>query len=95
MTQSAPLPPFLTDDELAQICEPLKMPAAQIRYLKSLGLIVNRKPNGKPLVARGEFERVLVGRAPETALNAVAAQGDIAALQQLFAKRRVKPSTKS
>jgi hypothetical protein len=76
--------PFLSDDEIAQICEPLIAPSAQRRYLERLGLIVNRKPNGKPLVARGEFERVLVGRAPEAAQNAGAGQGDTAALFRLF-----------
>ena len=76
--------PFLSDDEIAQICDPLISPAAQRRYLARLGLIVNRKPNGKPLVARAEFERVLVGRAPEEAQNAGAGQGDTAALFQLF-----------
>jgi hypothetical protein len=62
-------PPFLTDAEITEICAPLVVPAYQVKYLKRLGLIVNRRPNGKPLVARGEFERVLVGRAPEPAQN--------------------------
>lgn len=57
--------PYLTDTEIAEICEPLVAPAAQRRYLARLGLVVMAKPNGKPLVARGEFERVLIGRAPE------------------------------
>jgi len=76
--------PFLSDDEIAQICEPLVAPSAQRRYLERLGLVVNRKPNGKPLVARAEFDRVLVGRAPEQAQNPGAGQGDTAALFQLF-----------
>lgn len=45
-------PPYLTDDEIAEICAPLKMPSAQRRHLERLGLIVKAKPNGKPLVAR-------------------------------------------
>jgi hypothetical protein len=57
--------PYLTDTEIAEICEPLIAPSAQRRYLVKLGLLVKRKPNGKPLVARAEFDRVLVGRAPE------------------------------
>ena len=72
--------PFLSDDEITQICEPLVAPAAQRRYLERLGLIVNRKPNGKPLVARGEFERVLVGRATEPAQNAGGGEPNRAAL---------------
>ena len=51
--------PFLSDAEIAGICEPLQMPAAQCRYLRRLGLTVHTKPNGRPLVARSEFERVL------------------------------------
>lgn len=76
--------PFLSDDEVREICAPLKVPAYQVKFLQRLGLIVNRKPNGKPLVARGEFERVLVGRAPEAAQNVGAGQPDRAALFKLF-----------
>lgn len=78
------LPPYLTDDEIAKICEPLVAPAAQRRYLARLGLVVNRKPNGKPLVARAEFDRVLVGRAPEVAQNGAPGQPDRAALLELI-----------
>lgn len=60
MTNATPsLPPYLTDEEIAGICDPLVMPAAQRRYLARLGLLVQAKPNGRPLVARSEFERVL------------------------------------
>jgi hypothetical protein len=54
--------PHLSDAEIADICDPLVSAAAQRRYLASLGLVVRSKPNGRPLVARAEFERVLVGR---------------------------------
>lgn len=53
--------PYLSDDEIAEICRPLKMPAAQRRHLARLGLLVKSKPNGQPLVARAEFERVMTG----------------------------------
>lgn len=77
--------PYLTDTEIAEICEPLVAPSAQHRFLKKLGLIVNRKPNGKPLVARGEFERVLVGRAAEPAQNvSPGRQPNMGALIQMF-----------
>ncbi|WP_046111782.1 hypothetical protein [Aquincola tertiaricarbonis] len=77
--------PYLTDDEIADICAPLVMPAAQRRYLAGLGLIVNKKPNGRPLVARGEFERVLIGRQPEAAAqNAAGGQPNRAGLLKLF-----------
>jgi hypothetical protein len=57
--------PHLSDAEIADICDPLVSAAAQRRYLASLGLVVRSKPNGRPLVARAEFERVLVGRAAD------------------------------
>jgi len=76
--------PYLTDTEIAEICEPLVAPAAQRRYLAKLGLIVQRKPNGKPLVARAEFDRVLVGRAPEVAQNGTPGQPDRAALLEVI-----------
>lgn len=76
--------PFLSDDEIAQICEPLIAPAAQRRFLARLGLVVNRKPNGKPLVARAEFDRVLVGRAPEAPAQNGRSRPNEAALLQLI-----------
>jgi Domain of unknown function (DUF4224) len=51
--------PFLSDAEVIDTCAPLVMPGAQCKYLASLGLLVKRKPNGRPLVARSEVERVL------------------------------------
>lgn len=76
--------PYLTDAEIAEICAPLVMPAAQLRYLKRLGLVVNAKPNGRPLVARGEFNRVLIGRQPEQPQNAGSSQPNRAALLSLI-----------
>lgn len=58
--------PYLSDEEIAEICRPLKMPAAQRRHLARLGLLVKEKANGHPLVARSEFERVMTGAAPTT-----------------------------
>lgn len=52
-------PPFLTDAEVAEICAPLTNGAAQVRYLQRIGLAVQRKPNGRPLLMRSELERVL------------------------------------
>lgn len=52
-------PPYLTDDEIAAICMPLVNGAARYRYLTKLGMHAGRKPNGQPLVARSEFERVM------------------------------------
>lgn len=76
--------PFLSDAEIAEICAPLSVPGYQVKFLERLGLIVKRKPNGRPLVARGEFERVLIGRQPEAAQNASSGQPDRAALLQVI-----------
>lgn len=61
--------PDLTDDEIDGICEGLTQKAAKVRYLRSLGLVVTRKPNGKPLVNRRHYDEVR-GRAPAPALGA-------------------------
>lgn len=68
MPDSELLSPDLTDREIARICEPLTQAAAQVRYLKSLGLVVARKPNGRPLVNRKHYDDVRgspVGRTSE------------------------------
>jgi hypothetical protein len=51
------LPPYLTDAELAEICRPRTQGAAQIRYLRALGLKVERRADGTPLVWRHDVER--------------------------------------
>lgn len=51
--------PWLSDLELSGLCDGLVAPSAQIRYLQRLGLLVQRKPNGRPLLLRSELERVL------------------------------------
>lgn len=67
--------PFLSDAEILELCAPLVQPSAQVRYLKGLGLFVKRRPDGRPLLAVSEFERVLgAGRlgctaAPNNGLN--------------------------
>ncbi len=55
--------PDLTDAEIDEICAGLSQNAAKCRYLRSLGLRVERRPNGRPLVARSEWERRLVSQA--------------------------------
>lgn len=52
-------PPWLTKDEIDDLCQPLTQAAAQIRFLRSLGLTVKTKPNGTPLVIRSHFEQVM------------------------------------
>ncbi|UJW83157.1 DUF4224 domain-containing protein [Hydrogenophaga sp. SL48] len=52
--------PDLSDEEVDAICSGLTQNLAKCRYLRSLGLRVERRPNGRPLVARTEWERRLV-----------------------------------
>ena len=47
----------LSDAEIDAICAPLRQGAAQVRYLRTLGVPVQRKPNGRPLVRRCDWER--------------------------------------
>lgn len=53
---------FLSDAEISELCAPLAQAAAQIRYLRGLGLNVTVKPNGRPAVVRSHVEAVLSGR---------------------------------
>lgn len=48
--------PWLTDDEIADLCAGLKQAAAQTRFLRQLGLMVRAKPNGRPLVMRADLD---------------------------------------
>ena len=48
--------PWLSDDEIADLCAGLKQAAAQIRFIRQLGLQVRTKPNGRPLVMRADVE---------------------------------------
>lgn len=51
----------LTDAEIDSICDGYVQNAAKIRYLRSLGLTVDRKPNGRPLVNRRHYDAVRGG----------------------------------
>lgn len=42
--------PYFTDEQVDDMTEGLEQNAAKIRYLRSIGLRVDRKPNGRPLV---------------------------------------------
>lgn len=48
--------PWLSQDEIDDLCEPLIQHAAQIRFIKQLGISVREKPNGAALVMRSHFE---------------------------------------
>jgi hypothetical protein len=80
--------PFLSDEEITRLCDGLQLPGAQCRYLSRLGLLVNRKPNGRPLVARSEFERVLGAGRFGKAQNDAAPGPNVANLMEHLAKRK-------
>lgn len=52
---------YLTDAEIADLCTPLTQAAAQVRHLRTLGLTVTTKPNGRPVVIRSHAATVLSG----------------------------------
>lgn len=51
----------LSDAEIDAICDGLRQNAAKVRYLRSMGLTVRIKPNGKPLVNRTHYDSVMQG----------------------------------
>jgi transposase InsO family protein len=61
--------PDLTDAEVDDLCSGLRQNAAKARYLRELGLTVNTRPNGRPLVMRAHAEQVLAGQRPASAAN--------------------------
>lgn len=48
----------LSDAEIDNICDGYTQSAAKVRYLRGLGLTVERKPNGRPLVNRAHYDAV-------------------------------------
>ncbi|WP_261530597.1 DUF4224 domain-containing protein [Burkholderia multivorans] len=86
------LPPFLTDAELRRIAEPLRQPAAIMRWFKRAGFEVKKKPNGMPLVSRAHFEQVMCGRAVASDIDGGTADclPDTAALLQRFTRSNKK-----
>lgn len=76
--------PWLSDDEVRELCDPLVQPAAQRRFLaEQLSLHVRSKKNGRPLVARSELERVFGAARFGTGTSSPTSPGvDIEALRQ-------------
>ncbi len=83
---------WLTDTEIDDLCCGLSRNAAKVRHLQGMGLVVNTKPNGRPLVVRSHAEAVLSGVPVPLANNAgkpdATRTGDVGALVQLFKGRR-------
>lgn len=53
--------PYLHQEEINEMCEPLVNGAAQIRFLRQQGFTVLSKPNGKALLLRAHRDEVLRG----------------------------------
>jgi hypothetical protein len=60
---SASTLPYLSDNELREIANPLRQPAAIVRWFKREGFEVRTKPNGMPLISRTNFDLVMSGHA--------------------------------
>jgi hypothetical protein len=81
-------PPYLTDEEIAAICAPLTQPAAQTRHLREkYRLLVKQKPNGRPLVSRSHFEKVMGGTHTNEQQGPAEEQPDESALILEFKRR--------
>ena len=78
--------PYLTDSEINEICDPLTQPHAQRRFLLNLGILVKKKPNGRPLVSRAEFERAMMNNPAKA--SEIGSQPNPAAYLKLVNKER-------
>ena len=89
--------PWLSDDEVRELCEPLVQPAAQRRFLADqLRLHVRSKKNGRPLVARSELERVMgAARFGGSSTTSPQTGVDIAALRKHLNQRGTNGSQSS
>ena len=83
---------FLTDAEVDEMCAGLSTNAVKVRRLRALGLVVNVKPNGRPLIVRSHAEAVMSGRAEVAAqlqeATAPAPSVNTAGIVALFGRRK-------
>ncbi|WAC72111.1 DUF4224 domain-containing protein [Roseateles sp. SL47] len=56
--RSRPIPPDLTREEVDEICHPLVQNAAKVRFLRGMGIKVEQRPDGSPLVSREHYVQV-------------------------------------
>lgn len=74
---------FLTQEEINDLCAPLTRASSQVKYLKSLGLKVLQKRNGKPLVAKKEIERAFVSSTDQSRLDEITTPNKQAYLERI------------
>lgn len=75
--------PYLTDNEMRDICAPLTRSDAIRRWFASNGFHFAKKPNGMPLISRAHYESVMSGT-PTTAPTTAATMPNIAAFRRQF-----------
>lgn len=82
--------PFLSDEEILEIVDPLTQPAAIMRWFKNNGFPdVKKRPNGMPLIARAYFDAVTAGaatRAQATETKEAGAQPNVQAYLDRISK---------
>lgn len=79
---------YFSDAQVDEMTDGLTQDAAKIRYLRRLGLRVDRKPNGRPLAWRPET-------VPDQAVPVAAATNIVLDLQHWAAARKVTNGTKT
>ena len=52
----------LTREEIDEITDPLVQNSAKVRYLRGLGLTVQFRPDGAPLVCRENYLKIMGGQ---------------------------------
>jgi len=93
-----PSRPDLTDDEVDALCPDLVQNAAKVRYLRdTLGLRVERRSNGRPLVWRHALlrGRTLGGQQGQPAPVESANQPNVTAMAEWLGTRKAKHGAKT
>ena len=87
---------FLSDAQADALCDGLQQPRAKVRYLSNcLKLRVFAKPNGRPLVAVSEFERVLgSGALAQLTAEPNSSTPNVTGMAQFLAGRKHGPKAK-
>lgn len=75
---------YFTDSQVDDMCAGLTQDAAKIRFLRRLGLRVDRKPNGRPLA----WLPATTHPAPADAQNAAQQEASVAVGLQAWATAR-------
>ena len=82
---------WLSQHEVDNICEPLLQAAAQIRFLRGMGLRVEKKPNGSPIVMRASLDALAwIGAQDPKRVVSVHTEPDARALAAFLATTKRK-----